>query len=357
MKAGILNVQWLNNYGAVLLAYAMQKKLDKMGVDNEVIDFRPCELDENGEIPSIHKEEKSSSKGKIKAFNDFRKNFLRSSAPVVGEEGCYKLNYDTYIVGSDTVWTPLCADNEAEVCAYYLDFAKNQNARKLSWSASIGSDDPKVLSSISDMVKTKLNNFDYISVRERETTKFVQSLTDKKVVNTMDPVLMLDKEDYDDILPGKVHDKPYIYLFTFDDVNSAYDTANELAERTGIPVSANVKHPSRQDHLVYNSEDDGPAEFVECVFKSKYVITDSYHGIIYSILARKPFVCYSRVGSGVRARNLLEDLGLGDRFLMDGQKSTDLILTPIDYDTVFEKVNAWREKSEAYLREALGLNK
>ena len=65
MKVGILNVQWLNNMGSVLLAFAVQKKLDQMGIENEVINFMTQKLEENGEIPSVHKEEKASSFKKI----------------------------------------------------------------------------------------------------------------------------------------------------------------------------------------------------------------------------------------------------------------------------------------------------
>ncbi|MBQ7487832.1 MAG: polysaccharide pyruvyl transferase family protein, partial [Clostridia bacterium] len=131
------------------------------------------------------------------------RRFLRRSVPLIGTSEADRLAYDAYIVGADTVWTPLrIHDVEAEM--FYLDFARDVNVLKMSWSASIGAEDPAVLDEISPILARRLKNFDFISVRERETAAFVQGLTDKEVVHTMDPVLMLEMEDYLDILPGVV---------------------------------------------------------------------------------------------------------------------------------------------------------
>ena len=103
MKVGILNVQWLNNQESVLLAYAIQKKIDQIGIENEIINFMPHEYNDNGEIPSAHPEEKSSSANKIKKYTEFRKNHLRLSKDYIGISNVDELDYDAYILGSDTV--------------------------------------------------------------------------------------------------------------------------------------------------------------------------------------------------------------------------------------------------------------
>lgn len=353
MKVGILNVQWLNNYGSILLAYCMQKKLDLLGINNEIIDFRPHIPNANGEIPSAHKEEKASSHGKIEKCEEFRKEFMRRSVPLVGVEGADKLDYDAIIVGSDTVWTPLrVKDIEAKM--YYLDFLKDKDVRRISWAASIGSEEKSDLEIMRTHLLSHLNNFDFISVRERETTAFVQTLTDKKVFNAIDPALMLDKEDYDEILPGTTYpDEKYIYAFLFDDLQGGYDTINELSEKTGLKVVGNVKNAKKVNNLLFASDDDGPAEFVERIMNAEYVITDSYHAFIFAMIARRPFVCYTRSRSGIRARNLLEDMGLSERFLLENENGTEIILKKIDYDEVFRKKDVWREKTEAFIKEAL----
>ncbi len=353
MRAGILNVQWLNNYGSILIAYCMQKKLDLLGVDNEIIDFRPYAPNIHGEIPSAHKEEKASTRGKIEKCNEFRRRFLRRSAPLIGVEGADKLDYDAYIVGSDTVWTPLKI-NDVEAKMYYLDFLKGKEARRIIWAASIGSEEKSDLDMMQLHLKERLKDYDYISIRERETTEFVQKLTDKTVYNVMDPALMLDVEDYNEILPGNTSPgERYIYAFLFDDLNGGYDTINELSEKTGLKVVCDVKHMERINNLLTNSADDGPGEFVERIKNADYIITDSYHAFVFALLWQKPFVCYTRFKSGIRARNLLENLGLGQRYLLGNEKGTDLLLTDIDYDDVFRRRDAWRGKSEDFLRRAL----
>ncbi len=353
MKVGILNVQWLNNYGSILIAYCMQKKLDILGVDNEIIDFRPCAPNTNGEIPSAHKEEKESSRGKIEKCDEFRRKFLRRSAPLIGIKDADKLDYDAYIVGSDTVWTPLKI-NDVEAKMYYLDFLEGKKARRIIWAASIGSEDKSDLDMMRAHLNSRIKNYDYISIRERETAAFVQELTDKSVHNVMDPALMLDVDDYNEILPGNTYPgERYIYAFLFDDLNGGYDTINELSEKTGLKVVCNVKHMDRIDNLLVDTADDGPGEFVERIKNAEYVITDSYHAFVFALLWRKPFVCYTRFKSGIRARNLLENLGLPERFLLGDERGTDLLMTDIDYDAVFQKRDAWREKSEEFLRQAL----
>ena len=158
MKVGILNVQWLNNMGSVLLAFAVQKKLDQMGIENEVINFMTQKVDECGEIPSVHKEEKASSFKKIENFNKFRKNHLRLSREYVGISEVDGMDYDAYILGSDTVWTPLRVhDNEAYM--FYFEFCKDKPVKKISWAASIGSESKKRFGHDGTYIKRKINEF------------------------------------------------------------------------------------------------------------------------------------------------------------------------------------------------------
>ena len=356
MKVGILNVQWLNNMGSVMLDYAVQKKLDEMGIENEVIDFIPYELDENGEIPSVHPEEKASTSNKIRNFAQFRKRHLRLSKKYNGISNVDELDYDAYILGSDTVWTPLRIHDD-EAYMFYFEFCKDKPVKKISWAASIGSESKSDLDMMAPILRERLRNFDYISVRERESVEFVQSLTDKKVFHAIDPVLLLDRDAYDEILPESGNDLgTYIYTYLFDDVEGAYETTNELSEHTKLPVVANVKHLDRIDNLLLNGEDDGPSEIVEKILNADYVITDSFHVMIFAILYRKPFITYSRVGSGIRLRDLLEDLGLPFEFLHDNQDGFKVILNKIDYEKVYEIIDEWRASTTEFLKDAFDVD-
>lgn len=356
MKVGILNVQWLNNQGSVLLAYAVQKKLDEMNIENEIINFMPCEYNENGEIPSAHPEEKSSSSEKIRKYTEFRKNHLMLSKDYIGIGDVDELDYDAYILGSDTVWTPIRI-HDTEAYMYYFEFCKDKPSRKISWAASIGSESKEDLDMIAPILTERLKNFDYISVRERESVEFIQSLTDKKVFHAIDPVLMLEKEDYDEILPDS-HEElgNYIYTYLFDDVEGAYETINKLSAHTKLPVVANVKDLNRIDNLLLDSEDDGPSEIIEKIFNAEYIITDSFHIMIYAILSRKAFVTYSRVNTSIRLRNILEDLNLSSKFLQSNQDGFEEILKEIDYENVFKIVDKWRDSTMEFLNDALNID-
>ena len=353
MKVGILNVQWLNNMGSVLLAFAVQKKLDQMGIENEVINFMTQKLDENGEIPSVHKEEKASSFKKIENFNKFRKNHLRLSRDYVGTSEADEIDYDAYILGSDTVWTPLRVHDD-ESYMFYFEFCKDKPAKKISWAASMGSESKEDLDMMGPILKERLKNFDYISVRERESVEFVQSLTDKDVVHAIDPVLMLDKEDYSELLEKSENDYGnYIYAYLFDNVEGGYETINRLSSYTDLPIIANVKDLKRIDNLLLDCEDDGPCEMLEKIANADFIITDSFHVMIYAILCKKPFVAYSRIGSGIRLRNMLEDLGLSSKFLLYDEDGFEEILKPIDFENVFEIIDEWRDSTMEFLTDAL----
>ena len=324
-----------------------------MGIENEVINFLPHEYNNMGEIPSAHAEEKPSSAAKIRNYTQFRKNYLRLSKDYVGISNVDELDYDAYILGSDTVWTPIKV-NDVEAYMYYFEFCKNKPAKKISWAASIGSESPDDLNMMAPILHERLKNFDYISVRERETVDFVQSLTDKKVFHAIDPVLMLDAEEYNEILPeGDDELGGYIYAFLFDDVEGAYETVNRLSAHTKLPVVGNVKHLNRIDNLLLNCEDDGPSELLGKIFNADYIITDSFHIMVYSILFKKHFVAYSRINSAIRLRNLLEDLDLSSRFFLNDQIGFEEILREIDYDYVFEIINEWRDSTMEFLSDAL----
>ncbi len=352
MKVGILNVEWLNNMGSVLLAYAVQKKLDQMGIDNDVIHFLPHELNAAGEIPSAHKEEKSSSRQKIEHFNRFRKEHLRLTKTYIGISEVGELDYDAYILGADTVWTPLRV-HDTEAYMYYFEFCKDKSARKISWAASMGTESREDLDMMAPVLRERLRNFNYISVRERDTIGYIQSLTDKKVVHAIDPVLMLHHDDYKELLPAEIHPSGrYIYVYLFDHVDGGYTTANRLSSHLGLPIVGDVKDISRIDHLQLNSDDDGPIEMMGRICHADYVITDSFHVMIFAILYRKPFIAYSRMNTGIRLRNLLEDLDLSSRFLLSTQEGFDEILKPIDYASVFLKIDEWRESTMSFLVDA-----
>ena len=120
-----------------------------------------------------------------------------------------------------------------------------------------------------------------------------------------------------------------------------------------MPVIANVKELNRIDNLLLDSEDDGPCEMLERVVNAEFIITDSFHVMIYAILCKKPFVAYSRIGSGIRLRNMLEDLDLSSKFLLYEEDGFEEILKPIDYEHVFEIIDEWRASTMKFLNDAL----
>ena len=112
---------------------------------------------------------------------------------------------------------------------YYFEFCKDKPAKKISWAASISSESKQDLEIMAPILKKRLKNFDYISVRERESADFVQTLTDKPVFHEIDLVLMLEKEDYSELLLDLTTEPDsYIYTYLFDKVEGFEEILKEI---------------------------------------------------------------------------------------------------------------------------------
>lgn len=345
LKVGILNVQWVNNYGVVLLAYALQFAISNLGYDAEIIDYRPLSVTQkknliarirsnfkkyglNGIIKKVtnkisHKAEKNvnySSGEKTQQFEEFRKHYLNRSGIYRQISASDSLDYDVYVVGSDVLWkSDRMLPQEADV--YFLNFSENKCCRRIACAASMGTDDQERLSQISDRMKALLPKFNDVSAREKSSVSFVQQLFERNVTRCIAPTFLLKKEDYDTILNqeglSNEHAGHYIYLYLFENNPSAIDLVNEYSKAMNLPVICQCGIPGKINNLLEVSADDGPAEFIDRIKNAELVITDSFHGIVFSIIYWKNFITLSRGKNSIRMKDLLERLGLEDRYIKD----------------------------------------
>lgn len=374
MHIGIITFHCADNYGAVLQCYALKKYLEKLGQDVEVINYSPYYLtSEYKMFPSLKLIfEKCLTKGffytweniiyvcictfferfkKKKKFRDFRIHYIGIKGKKIKKlSQKNKLSYDLYITGSDQVWNPKL--NNGDI-TYYLNFV-GENAKKISYAASIGTFEIEKYKTI---MSQYLQRFDAISIREKSFKNLVEDLSKKKVSVVLDPVFLLNKEDWNNLIqknnkfPGK-----FIFMYVFNKDDEAISLANYLSRIYNLPV-IHFYYGSLRKKIEIDGKCfffDGPIDFLSYIKHAEYIITNSFHCVTFSLIFQKEFYAYLIRDGGSRISDLLEELSLQDRLCMN-KKPQDIIINTIkiDYNIVNNILDKLKQKSYNYLDEII----
>ena len=331
MKIGILT--WLHNgnYGSILQAYALQKALRNQGYQTENIDYAPSTVkkvenlikNKNSLKLFLEKWDAYCAKKvagsprelseKQKKFEDFRENYInitrRYSSPK--EVATIDGEFDAYICGSDQIWSPVLLNP-----VFYFDFLSDTE-RKIAYACSFG------VSSIKGKKATKitnyLNRFDYISVRESSGCEIVKNLTGKVVPVMPDPTLLLQRTDWDKVSKYNLNLNKYIFCYFLSWNEDYWKYVENVSQQLGyqIVIVPSVKQTYQVDAKILKNI--GPEEWIGLVKNASYVITDSFHGTVFSIIYNKPFTVLKRFSDdNPRSQNsriytLLEHYNLTNR--------------------------------------------
>lgn len=349
MKIGIITLLG-NNYGGMLQAYALKNVISNLGF--EVVNLNYL-LHSKSDI-------KSAIKGIVyiardKKFKKFKTENFKLSRPIKSSDiiNEKEFNMDAYIVGSDQVWNQQIPMRERKI--YYLDFVKN--SKKIAYAASIGRDE--ILESEKEQIGKYLDDFDYISIREKTGVNLYQPLTKNKIENVLDPTLLLNSEDWDKIASKNGINKDYIFSYTLGAEKEVIESIDKISEilNTGL---VEIYYKKQFKNEIKNVNNAGPNEFVGLVKNAKYVVTNSFHGMVFSILYRKNFWVFKRGNMNSRIFDLLELLNLTNR-IIDLEKIDNIYSInyneSIDYDKVYEILNTERKKSIQFLHNALEMEK
>lgn len=372
LKLGIITFHTPINYGAALQAYALQKKISNLGYDCELIDFRLKRIEKNRELFCF--EEYKMLVGKLKVllkrilfdlcfclkrkklrdnFNKFMKNSMILSPEKYfnyHELELFCQNYDTYIVGSDLVWNTDMAKGVDPV--YFLDFVKDLSKNRFSYASSIGS------SVIREEHKADysrmLKNLNYISVREKTAVELLSELTDKKIVNVLDPTLLLSAKEWQKIQSSPVFKGKYILVYMVEYSVQLFECAKKIGKEKNMKiVHFNFKNYFGKNSI--NVSHVGPAEFIWLFANAKYIITNSFHGVVFSIIFEKEFWCIPHSTRGSRMIDLMNLLGLSDRIIQPGEELN--ISKNICYEVVNELLESEKEFSIKYLKDSIEKSK
>ena len=364
MKVGVITFHSANNYGAVLQTWALQKVLKDLGTKPGVVNYHPDIIDGLYD-PMKLKKGVTRSLLKLKVYIRNRKSlirykkfksFIRTKLNLIGDYRTYKdlvdarLNLDAYIVGSDQVWNPTHIDGFDP--AYYLEFAE-QGSKRISYAASLGTD--YIVAKYKNKMEEALKGFTAISVRERSVQIAVSELADKPVEVVLDPTLLLDIEDYDEIKIKSKYKKPYILVYSIEKNAQLIEFANKISVSLGIPILQ--RRPSggliNQMEPFYTSD---AGEFLGYIESAEYVITNSFHGTVFSVLYGKPFVSMLHTDTGKRTDDLLNELGLSSHILHDIKDFNNFDMFKIDnLEEIKDNIIRLRDTSMSFIKTSLGI--
>lgn len=330
---GIMNFHFANNFGAVLVPFALLNVISKLGFDAEIINYVPKEIPPR------------------RNYIEFRERFLNISHNtklLTSQEDLinYQNRYDKIVVGSDQVWRLF------NTSTYMLDFAHG-NKTLISYAASFGGSNFNKLSN--DIATSLLNRFDAISVRENTGVDICNNQFGLAAMQVLDPTLLLDIDDYQAIIdhfrPQLVEGNYIAYSF----INkSNRERVPALVER--MEKQMNIKFKNLLSTLNSN-EVNSVGGWLNDIKNSSFVITDSFHATVFSIIYRKKFVCLVTKTNGTdRIPSLLKmlDIDISSRVVDSLDKITpEMLHSEIDYAPVFERLKYLREKSVLFLENAL----
>ncbi|NLL01010.1 MAG: polysaccharide pyruvyl transferase family protein [Clostridiales bacterium] len=364
MRVGVITFHSANNYGAVLQTWALQRVLKDLNLDTGVINYHPDIIDGLYDPMKLKRGlsrhllrtklyiRNRKSLVRYKKFQNFRKTNLN----LIGDYRTYKelknanLKLGAYIVGSDQVWNPSHIGGFNP--AYYLDFAE-AGSRKISYAASLGND--YIAPRHRDAIGKALGSFTSISVRERSVQPAISELAGKPVEVVLDPTLLLNREDYDEIKVKSNIKQPYILVYSIEKNPQLISLANKMSVALGLPIIQRRPGQGLINQLEpFYTADAG--EFLGFVEAAEYVITNSFHGTVFSVLYGKPFVSMLHSDTGKRTEDLLKDLGLSSHILYDIKDYNNFGIFNIDnIDEVNKNIMRLRTSSMDFIKASLGI--
>lgn len=383
-KIGIVSCYFKHNYGSVLQAYATQKILNKLGIENETINIEKNRdfylgkkryyLNQMTNIPFIKSkigmiklkiDKKINSNLRINInkrelkYTEFKKRFkLTSPYKNYKELNQKSKEYSNIIVGSDQLWLPVNV-----VADYYTLNWVDDGVNKISLATSFGiSEIPK---KYKEKYKKFLDRIDYISVREQSGVNLIKKISNKDASLICDPTMLLTKQDWMSIQQEEriIKDK-YILCYYLGKNIEHRRFAERLKDKTGYKiVSLNHADEYVKYSDIFSDEapyDIGPSEWLNLVRNAEYVCTDSFHGTVFSLINNVKFFTFerykskdSKISTNSRIYDLLIRFKLEERLFKGNEDIEYAIKKKIDFDEVNSILETSRNEGIDFIKNSI----
>lgn len=377
MKIGILTLPLNSNYGGVLQAYALQTVLKRMGHD-----VLEVELKKNlrWQYPPLWKMPLSFGKRFLFKYIVRRKNqkillerYERKIYPLLVHDilefiskyikqfkvdkfiDC-KGKFDAFVCGSDQIWRyKYYLFFEGDIANVYLKFLGDDSCKRIAYAASFGTDNWEYPAKETAECKNWIQKFDAVSVREETGVKLCSTYYDIKAKHVLDPTMLLSKDDYVDLIEKSdvPKSKGNLFCYILDNTNEKMNVVKNIEKQRHLS-SFFMKGDCGNWTEDLEKRIQPPVEsWLRAFYDSEFIVTDSFHACVFSILFHKQFLVIGNKERGLaRIYSLLSMFGLEDRLTSDTGLDINRMKT-IDYDRVDEILAKHREESRTFLIQAL----
>ena len=369
MKIAILTLPLHTNYGGILQAYALQTVLERMG--HEATHLQPkvkytrlhnpivmplvwCKrlcrkyFQGDSELPVFENPYKWARKNTDRFISENLN--CRFLAPEEWNEGLAK-DYDAVVVGSDQVWRPIYSP---DVTRFFTAFLGHSDICRIAYSASFGVDVNEFSDEQIACGREYLKLFPSISVREESGIRLCKELFDVQACQVLDPTMLLDCADYMKFASKAPKSQGNLMVYVLDRTDEKDAFIAEFSEKCGlVPFYANSKAEIPWDVDISARERNQPPleAWLRGFADAEFVLTDSFHACVFSILFHKPFGVFVNLERGLsRVESLLRPLGLMDRCITDAPVDLD---KPIDWKLIDNVLMQKAESSLGFMKQAL----
>ena len=363
MRIGIITMV-SDNYGNRLQNYALQNVLSELGNSVDTLN-NPWNINYNVYLEWLKfnikkflffitkRPERFKRRINFEKFNHDNISFSKYWMNKKKDRIAANQYYDMFICGSDQIWNLNCTNG---VCGpYFLDFVSGK--RKIAYAPSMG--DYLLLDNDREKMRKALEEFYAISVREASMIQMLEQLNLPISIQTVvDPTLLLKKEDYIQglKLEKMVSAGKYIFVYILGGTKAYGNIVNEakkIAKQNGLQIKYVFDNNNAMiKNIGFDCSGCNPREFVSMIYNAEYVLTNSFHATVFSIIFKKNFTSYARGKSSGRITELLSSLGLEERFNLE---SNGCIIAINSYDKVYQLLANMKIESMIYLENALNV--
>lgn len=364
MKIGIITMPLCANYGGTLQNWALQQVLKKMGHEPITLRFPvmyqgmsslhywtkvfPMQalrfvahkfIGGKYEMPLTIGPWKESVRG-MERFVEEHIN-VTEYLPNLSMDDVRRYGVEALIVGSDQIWRPVMYD---AVKYYFLGFTGNSDILRIAYAPSVALDKWPYKEEVTVKLRELIKKFSAVSVREESSVQLVKDNLGVDSQWVLDPTMLLKKEDYIEVCKNEPESNdPFVFAYILD----MTDDKRKMAESVAKQLSCGVRYLTAEKVKAEDTVEKWLANFRD----AKYVITDSYHGTVFSLIFQKLFYTfYNTYRGNARMDSLKEISGLNERFV---NQSIDAIGKQVDYIAVDKRLKIRRNESINYLKNTL----
>ena len=375
MKIAMITFSCAFNYGAVLQTYGLYSYLKNRGHEIYVIDYIPDRYNLDAEnyadmaikrtrlwkyIPFSKTVWKKTRLAQMKQNRANFRQFLEKNIELTHKYFSFEElskdvpDADLYITGSDRVWNPDFVWEGLIDKPYYFAFLSDE-AKKISYASSFGKS--KLTDSELEIAKKYLSKYNYLSVREKTGVDVIKAMG-LDAVEVADPTVLAGREVFSELAKkNSWMDMPYMVLFQITFHQELYEACKSIANKNGLKLILLIPDVFQASNLDYEGKIVLPSveEWIGYLENAAYVVTDSFHATVFSIMFERPFSSYAMAGYNGRIYNILNKLDLDKRILLKAdisQLEADFEIE-IDFNIVKEKFYIWKKESGDWLNKVV----